>query len=569
VRHDVTEQLRLREPEVLIGSFDRPNLTYRVDRRRDLIPQVREVLDRHPDQSGIIYTIAKKDVDALSAELNELGYSTKPYHAGLPEADRKANQEAFIEDRVRIIVATIAFGMGIDKPDVRFVIHAAMPKSLEHYQQESGRAGRDGLEAECCLLYSGKDLRTWQFMIDQQPESGKEMSLAALKRMADYCEAVTCRHQLLVRHFGQDLPVDCGSACDVCLSELDLVSEPLVVGQKILSSVYRQGERFGADYTAKVLTGSKDERITKYSHDKLSTYGLLSDAGQPAVMQWIGQLVGQGFLLREGDYNTLRITPEGWRLLKGEVSPKLLRPKRRTKKTKEQRARQQHDAESWDGVDRELFEELRKLRLRIATDRGLPPYMIFDDAALRDMARRRPTSVAGFREVYGVGERKCADFGQDFVTAIGAYCRQHGVPADVIPVSPAAPGDEVTERASTASEKAAFALFEQGLSVDDAAQKLGRARSTTMGYLIQYIRDRAVSDPAAWVEPSVSRRVEAALDEMQTERLKPIFEHLGREVDFDSIRIVLMCLRNRLGGTRNAPAEAHGSEKTPDGARPG
>jgi ATP-dependent DNA helicase RecQ len=558
----------LRQPEVLIGNFDRPNLTYRVDRRRELISQVREVLDRHPDQSGIIYTIAKKDVDALSAELNELGYSTKPYHAGLPEADRRSNQEAFIEDRERIIVATIAFGMGIDKPDVRFVVHAAMPKSLEHYQQESGRAGRDGLEAECCLFYSGKDLRTWQFMIDQQPESGKEMSLAALKRMADYCEAVTCRHQLLVRHFGQELPVDCGSACDVCLSELDLVPEPLVVGQKILSSVYRQGERFGADYTAKVLTGSRDERITKYSHDRLSTYGLLSEAGQPAVMQWIGQLVGQGFLLREGDFNTLKITPEGWRLLKGEVAPKLLRPKRRTKKTKEQRARQQHDADSWDGVDRGLFEELRKLRLRTATERGLPPYMIFDDAALRDMARRRPTSVSAFREVYGVGARKCADFGPDFVAAIGAYCRQHNVTADVIPVSPAATGDEMTERASTASERAAFALFDEGVGVDTAAQNLERARSTTMGYLIQYIRDRAVSDPGPWVESGIRTRVEAALDELQTERLKPIFEHLGREVDYDSIRIVLACLRNRLGASWNGPARGQESG-SPGDAVPG
>jgi ATP-dependent DNA helicase RecQ len=308
-----------------------------------------------------------------------------------------------------------------------------------------------------------------------------------------------------------------------------------------------------------VLTGSKDERITKYSHDKLSTYGLLSDAGQLAVMQWIGQLVGQGFLQREGDYNTLKITPEGWRLLKGEVAPKLLRPKRRTKKTKEQRARQQHDADSWDGVDRGLFEELRKLRLRTAGDRGLPPYMIFDDAALRDMARRRPTSVAGFREVYGVGERKCADFGQDFVTAIGAYCRQHGVPADVIPALPAAAGDEVSERASTASEKTAFGLFEQGLSVDDVAEKLERARSTTMGYLLQYIRERMMCDASPWVEQSNRTRVEAALAELQTERLKPIFEHLGREIDYDSIRIVLACLRNRLGASRNDPAAAQQS----------
>jgi ATP-dependent DNA helicase RecQ len=544
VRADVIDQLRLREPEVLVGSFDRPNLTYRVERRRDLIGQLREVLGRHEDQSGIIYCIAKKDVDALSADLNALGFSTLPYHAGLPDADRKAHQEAFIDDRVKIIVATIAFGMGIDKPDVRFVIHAAMPKSLEHYQQESGRAGRDGLEAECCLMYTGGDFITWRRMIENQAAASRAMSEAALWGITDYCHGVQCRHRLLVRHFGQDLPDDCGTACDLCLGELDPVAQPLVVAQKVLSSVYRQGQRFAAEYTAKVLAGSQDARVQGNGHHRLTTFGLLADAGTPAVMTWIGQLCAQGFLVRTGEFGTLSITPEGWKLLKGEAAPKLLRPKRRTKQGAEKRARQQHDSASWDGVDRELFEELRRVRLRTSGERGLPPYMIFEDAALRDMARRRPTTTEGFRDVYGVGDVKCRQFGADFVRAIGEYSRRTGVVTDVTPPPPP-PVDEDEVRGPGRSAVAAFALFDQGLAIDAVADKLGRARSTTNGYLVQYLRERRVRDPSAWVEPALAARVEAAIGQVGPEGLRPIFEHLGGEVGYDTIRFVVECWRNR------------------------
>ena len=545
VRSDISEQLQLRNPDVLVGSFDRPNLTYRVEQRKDLVTQVREVIDRHPDGTGIIYCISRADVEGLSATLNEQGYTTLPYHAGLDAEVRKGNQEAFIEDRAQTIVATIAFGMGIDKPDVRYVIHGAMPKSLENYQQESGRAGRDGLAAECCLFHSGGDYHKWKRMVDDQPEAGRDVAIRALQSIADFCNAVTCRHRALVGHFGEEL-APCGAACDVCLNELDLVQDPLVVGQKILSSVFRQDQNFGVDYTAKVLTGSREQRILENAHDELSTYGLLADAGQTAVKNWIGQLIGQGFLEKRGEYSVLAITDRGWSLLKGEGSPRLLKPRRSSKKSREQKSKQQAGADSWKGVDHGLYEELRTMRTEAARDRGLPPYMIFSDASLRDMARVRPTTEDSFLAVYGVGRKKCRDYSEQFIERIVAHCHHERIATDVSeehepdpPAKPRAPSPP------NESLQKAFELFEKGTSITETATRLSRAQSTTAGYLEQYLQQKEIADPTGWVDSGTSARIEQAIDECGDAKLKPIHEHLGGDVDYETIRIVATCRRNR------------------------
>ena len=421
VRDDIVTQLGLRQPETLVGSFDRPNLTYRVEARNNLTRQVTDVLDRHPNESGIVYCITRKDVDALHAELSALGYQTAAYHAGMPDDERQASQEAFIEDRVQTIVATIAFGMGIDKPDVRYVVHAGMPKSLENYQQESGRAGRDGLDAECCLIHGGQDFRTWEFLISQQADEGQEIALRSLRKMADYCGGVVCRHRLLVRHFGQELESDCGAACDVCLDDLDVVEDALTIAQKILSSVYRQGERFGAGYTAQVVTGSNDERILTNRHDELSTHGILEQESRSSVMAWISQLVGQGFLEKSGEYSILKITPAGWRLLRGEGKPRVIKARKKSQTKRARGKAVREEAGSWEGVDRELFEVLRELRSEHAIQRGVPPYIVFGDVSLRDMARLKPTTIDEFQAVYGVGAKKCAEYGEEFTSAIAAH----------------------------------------------------------------------------------------------------------------------------------------------------
>lgn len=541
VRRDIAEQLQLRDPEILVGSFDRPNLVYKVQRRHDRLRQIREVLERHRGESGIIYCIARKDVDQTTAALRELGYRALPYHAGLSDDDRHRNQEAFIEDEADTIVATVAFGMGIDKPNVRYVIHAGMPKSLEHYQQESGRAGRDGLEAECCLFYSGADYGVWKSIIGESEPAAREGALKSLSAILNFCTGVQCRHRAIVEYFGQQLQAATCDACDVCLGQLDLVDDPLTIGQKILSCVMRLQQRFGGDYTAKVLSGSKEQRILQLGHDRLSTWGLLADENLRTIRDWIEQLVSQEFLVKVGEYNQLRVTPEGWRVLRGEVTPRLLRPARPA-----QAAKAAAPEDSWEGVDRGLFDELRRLRHERAAAQHVPAYVVFGDASLRDMARRRPSTPAGFRQINGVGDKKLADYGQAFVERIVAYCQANQLPLDVpppvgamAPVSappiPPTPG---------AAAQTAFPLFRQGLSVEQVVQRLARAPSTVRGYLCLFIQQERITDPSPWVDPATAQRVVDAAGQVGTERLKPVFDLLGGQVSYDQIRIVVWCLKN-------------------------
>jgi ATP-dependent DNA helicase RecQ len=419
VRNDIAAQLQFDEHEILVGSFDRLNLTYKVERRKkDRLAQICEVIDRHKYESGIVYCISRKEVEAISSQLNNLGYSSRPYHAGLSADERKSAQDDFIKENVETIVATVAFGMGIDKSNVRYVIHSGMPKSLENYQQEAGRAGRDGLEADCCLFYSMADYVTWQRIIEMNEAANAESAVASLQQMANYCTGVVCRHKSLVEHFGEPFHRDNCGACDVCSGDLEMIDEPLVVGQKILSSVVRTGQRFGGEYNALVLKGSTDRRIINNRHDELSTYGLLSDFPQRAIRDWIEQLAGQGFLVRQGEYNTLKVSQTGRRLLKGELAPKLLKPQVKSDRA-ERRSGPVED--SWENVDRALFDSLRQLRRDKANERGVPPYIIFSDAALRDMARRKPRTLDEFREVKGVGDKKLKDYGEDFIAEIEGY----------------------------------------------------------------------------------------------------------------------------------------------------
>ncbi len=421
VRSDIARQLALKKPEILIGSFDRPNLTYSVARRADRFSQVCEVLDRHPNESGVIYCISRADVESLSESLNNAGYETRPYHAGLPDEERGANQEAFIQDRVDAIVATIAFGMGIDKPNVRYVIHAGLPKSLENYQQESGRAGRDGLEAECVLLYSEQDAMIWKRILDDQPEESKVTALQSLQAIQNYCHAFDCRHRYLMQHFGQDLEQDCETGCDLCRGDFQKVDNALETGQKILSSIFRQDQNFGSSYTAAVLKGSKDKKVLANRHDQLSTYGLLKQESLATIRHWVNQLVSQKFLTKTAEYQQLRITDSGWKLLRGEVTPQLMRTTQETKSPRTRDTKDEMANLNWKGVDKGLFEQLRSLRKEISSEKGLQPYMVFGDTTLRELARHKPQTLPQFLEIWGVGQKKCDDFGQQFLDCIASF----------------------------------------------------------------------------------------------------------------------------------------------------
>jgi ATP-dependent DNA helicase RecQ len=412
VRRDIVTQLGLSRPVELVGAFDRPNLIYRVLPRAQLKRQLVDILARHRNEAGIVYCTSRREVDALAAWLCESGVRALPYHAGLADAVRHRNQDAFINEDSDVIVATVAFGMGIDRPDVRFVVHAGAPQSLEHYQQESGRAGRDGLEAECVLVYSAADTIRWRTLLEREGEL-TEARRTLLRQMDRYAASVGCRHRHLVGYFGERYPRDRCDACDYCLGELESVPDAAEVARKILSCVARVGQRFGAGHVANVLCGSDSEQVRARRHHELSTYGLLRDATIAEVRGYIEQLLAFG-LLRQADdpLPILELTHEGIALLKNAAAApdlKLARQRRPTKEKAPRRARP--EMESWQDVDRQLFDRLRALRFDIARARGVPPYVIFHDRTLRELARLKPTTEAGLRGVYGIGARKAEELG--------------------------------------------------------------------------------------------------------------------------------------------------------------
>src|SRR5918993_4128609 len=391
VRRDIATQLGLRDPIEIVGSFDRPNLVYRVLPRGGLKRQLLDVLARHRGEGGIIYCTSRREVDALSAWLTGEGIPALPYHAGLGEADRSRNQEAFLSERVDVIVATVAFGMGIDRSNVRFVVHAGAPRSIEHYQQESGRAGRDGLEAECLLIYSTADFMKWRVMLEGNGELN-DASSTLLRQMKRYAASVGCRHRHLAEYFGDRYEGGRCGACDYCLDELEPASAPTVLARQILSCVVRVGQRFGAMHVANVLRGHASDQIVARGHEKLSTFGLLPDASIAEVRGYIQQLTAMGLLRMTDDmYSVLALTARGLALLKDETScPGLALARQRPPRKDASRTRSRVETESWQDVDRALFERLRAVRLETARQRGVPPYVIFHDATLREMARLRP-----------------------------------------------------------------------------------------------------------------------------------------------------------------------------------
>jgi ATP-dependent DNA helicase RecQ len=424
VRADIAEQLRLHDPVVLVGTFDRPNLVYRIVPRIDAKAQVLEVLRRHRGDAAIVYCISRKDTEVMAGYLKANKLRVAFYHAGLEADERRQTQDAFAAEKIDIVAATVAFGMGIDRSDVRCVVHAAMPKSIEHYQQETGRAGRDGLPAECVLLYSAADVIRWESLIETSAREAKEpaeviaASRALLEHVRRLCAGVDCRHRRLSEYFGQRYAKTNCEACDVCLNEIEGLVDSTVTAQKLLSCVARAGERFGAEYIIDVLLGADTERVKRWGHDKLTTYGLMKGTNRKSLSNMLYQLLDHGLLERTADERpVLKLNAASWEVLRGKRTVRLLQPKAEVEKIR-------FDADSWEGVDRGLFESLKDLRRDIARERGVPAYVLFSDATLRDMARTRPRSPAALLNVRGVGERKLNDLGQLFLERIAIYCRE-------------------------------------------------------------------------------------------------------------------------------------------------
>ena len=431
VRADIAAQLRLRDPAILVGTFDRPNLVYRIVPRLDARAQVLEILQRHRRQAAIVYCISRKDTESMASFLQANQLRAAFYHAGMEADERRRTQDDFAAEDLDVVAATVAFGMGIDRSDVRCVIHAAMPKSIEHYQQETGRAGRDGLEAECVLLYSAADVLRWESLIEKSAgdaEAAPEI-IAASRQLLDHvrrlCSGVHCRHRKLSEYFGQEYLKPTCEACDVCLNEVEGLADATVTAQKILSCVARAGEHFGAEHIVDVLLGASTDRIRRWHHEELSTYGLMKGTARPALTNMLYQLIDDGLLERTTDERpVLRLTDASREVLRGNRSVQLLQPKTKVKKTR-------FDEKSWESVDAGLFETLRNLRRQLADERRVPAYVLFSDATLRDMARVRPGSPNALLGIRGVGERKLADLGERFLEIIETYCRENRLPLDV------------------------------------------------------------------------------------------------------------------------------------------
>lgn len=416
-RKDILDRLQLNSAKHYITGFDRPNIRYTVLDKQKPMKQLKLFLSEKGSESGIVYCLSRKRVEKVSEQLVEAGISAAPYHAGLSSGNRKKVQDDFLRDEVQIIVATVAFGMGIDKSNIRYVVHYDIPKNIESYYQETGRAGRDGLPSEALLLFGYGDIQVARGLIEKtrNPEH-KRIELHKLNAMVGFAETLGCRRRVLLGYFGEKLEEDCGN-CDICLNPPEMI-DVTEDSRKALSCVYRVGQRFGAGHVIDVLRGSRKERILSLGHDKLSTYGIGESESQEYWGGILRHLVHQGYLSQDvGNYSVLKLTDAAPPLLRGEIQFEMARP--RVRKTPE--VKRKTIGRDEPDYDLNLFELLRTMRKDIADRAGVPPFVIFHDRTLVELAAYRPESLDTLMEIHGVGKSKCAKYGNEILDTVRRY----------------------------------------------------------------------------------------------------------------------------------------------------
>ncbi len=545
VRRDIQATLGFRHADTFIGSFNRDNLFLRVVPKTAPLNRIRQMIKKYPDQAGIIYCATRRQVDELALSLQQAGQAALPYHAGLPDEKRRENQERFIRDDIRIIVATIAFGMGIDKPDIRFVIHYDMPKNIESYYQEIGRAGRDGLPADCLLLFNYADLYKIKHFIQQKTGDERRVATIHLNAFLRFAEWPGCRRIPLLQYFGEAVDSDHCGQCDNCRADKKEKTDLTIFAQKFLSCVFRTGERFGATHIINVLRGSRAQRVIQFNHHKLSTYGIGRDLSRKQWQMLSRQFLHQDLLSEDMEYGGLRLGPGAWDVLKsktriqgwlGDDRPDPLETKTSARSGKA--ARPKHDAD----FDPALFQRLRARRKEIADRDNIPPYVIFSDRTLMEMAAYFPQTEAGLYQIHGVGEAKLTTFGPMFLDEIQTYCRQKGIAEKAKPIAKPVRKSAPSRRKSVKKKRHEIIgeTFNAGRTVEELMAMFLAKRKTVLDHLYRYWKEghSLASDQLGMglpVSEEQLTRIFSAFDRHGIQRLKPAYDAMAGAIDYTDL----------------------------------
>lgn len=520
VREDICELLDIDEENTIITGFERENLSFTVIKGQDRDKYIKDYLKKNEKEAGIIYAATRKNVDQIYEKLLKANIKAARYHAGMGDVERNREQERFLEDKATVMVATSAFGMGIDKSNIRYVVHYQQPKNMESYYQEAGRAGRDGLKSECILLHSSHDVQIQRFLIDQSSDRSRmTQELEKLQQMVDYCHTENCLQEFILKYFGETETEPCGR-CGNCLdtrTSIDVTTE----AQMVMSCVIRMGQRFGKTITAQVLTGSKNKKVTEMGFDRLPTYGIMKDRSSKDVSDFIEFLISQELIaIEQGQFPTLFVSPKGKDILLG----------------KQQVHRRETVQVKQVSKNDPLFEELREVRKQIAETEKVPPFVIFSDAALTDMCAKLPKSTEEFLQVSGVGELKLKKYGLEFIQAIRSYCennpdyRSELMPVEKIIKKPAKKAGVSDSHLET------LKLHQRNFSIQEIAEQRDLAVSTVESHLLQCAQQGLDVDLSKHIPVEYMALLENALAEAGRDRLKPIKELLPEEVSYFMIK---------------------------------
>jgi ATP-dependent DNA helicase RecQ len=523
-RREIVDKLELKEPQTFISSFNRANIRYTVLPKKGSLEKLVRFLEKRQDESGIIYCLSRAATESLVIDLNDHGFKALPYHAGLEKGQRATHQDMFLRDEVKIIVATIAFGMGIDKSNVRYVVHMDLPKNVESYYQETGRAGRDDIESEALLFYSYADVnKLRRFVSIEGNDAQTEIQLRKLDEMAAYGDCLTCRRKYLLNYFDEDAPDECGN-CDICLSLTERV-DGTVLAQKALSAVVRLQERYGAGYVIDFLRGAQLARIPD-RHKALKTFGIGADVSKPEWQLIFRDLLAQHYLRKSNDaYPVLKITPKGDACLKGEQKVLLAK----AVGTVDVQERQSN-------YDSRLLVLLKERRLRLAFAENVPAYIVLSDATLREIATYLPQQADDFSGISGFGEIKLGKYAGEFAQVVREYCRTNGL-ATRMHLKPRVSGDHGPAR-ETETLRKSYELFRQGKSIDEISVMRGLTAGTIAAHLVFYVQLGRITATELLDESKVAA-IRATIDKLGTNALTPVKESLGDEFNYHDIRFVM------------------------------